>query len=541
MRRPAHYASVLLASAAATFGALHPGVALAAASARAEANDLSTVPVCSPNGTGLPLGAGERSVNAGFVRTYGGHPAAATTSETAHGEVYLSQSAYTADEDEGTAWITIERTDVIGTEQIRYGVKQATAQSPSDFHSVPNTLATLLPGQAACRFGVPITNEGMNGPSVTAQAYLFGSSGATLSQPKYAPVTILRNDPLQARSASNPLALSPAPTDGDPLTGARFYVPSTSSATEAIRRLPAKGRATGSKALRFIADQPQGYRFWYWNMPHPAGRVARYLEDAEIADPGTVIQLSTYSVVHGHCGLTANAAFTRSYLKWIHGLAEGIGNFRVVLFFEIDSIITSPCLTHRQLHIRLVEQLKPAIEILEHDPHVVLYLDAGASDALSAKKAAARLREAGVENGQGFFLNATHFQWDTKEIAYGQEISRLLGGGVHFLVDSDVNGRGPLLNPHPTTQGVEQLCNPPGRGLGPISTETGYTNLDGLLWFAPVGNSGGACRPGAPPTAVFWPAYAISLYKHRDFAVTGPKLPLSRDGAYEPYSRAFDR
>jgi len=454
--------------------------------------------------------------------------------------VYMSQTAYTANEDQGELWITIERTNTLRLEQVRYGVKQATALSPLDFEAVPNSLATLLPGQASCQFAVHINDLGMNAPSVTADAYLFGSSNAALRQPNNSTVTILRNDPLQARDSNNPLELSPAPGDGDPLTGARFYVAGASSAAgEAMTDDLVSGPAAVT-ALQFIAQQPQGYRFWFWKTPaDPAGVVSHYLEQAESAEPGTVVELSTYSLVHGACGSTANAAFTQRYLNWVRGLAQGIGNFRVVMFFELDSLITSPCLNHTQLRIRLAQQLKPAIEILEQDPHVVVYLDGGASDGLPARLDAARLREAGVQDAQGFFLNSTHFQWDTTEIQYGQRISGLLGGQVHFLIDSAENGRGPLLNPHPETQGVEDLCNPPGRGLGPLSTETGYRDLDGLLWFAQVGNSGGACRPGAPPTAAFWPAYAISLYDNRDFKISGPKLALSRDGAYVPYGPAF--
>jgi endoglucanase len=461
------------------------------------------------------------------------------------GTISFNASSYIANEDAGQFWITITRTATDGTEQIRYGVRMDSAQSPWDFTEVPNTFALLVPGQASCQFPVTIADNGMSGPSVQAIAYLFGSSRSVLTpDPDNATVTILRNDPLASRDLANPLELSPAPANGDPLTGAQFYVApsSASGAGEAAIGDLRTGDTSDGSALSFIAQQPTGYRFWFWNTPaDPAGNVARYLENAQYAEPGKVVELSTYSLVHGACGSTANAAFTSRYLNWVRGLAEGIGNFRVVLFLEMDSVITTPCLTQAELHQRLVDQLKPAIQILEQDPHVAVYIDGGASDALQANVDAARLRAAGVKDAQGFFLNSTHFQWDTSEIAYGQEISKMLGGHVHFLVSSGVNGRGPLLNKHPEYQGVEDLCNPVGRGLGPISTQTGYADVDALLWFAPVGNSGGACRAGAPPTAVFWPAYAVSLYKNRVFAISGPrpKQRLIRSGSYKPYSLAF--
>jgi len=40
--------------------------------------------------------------------------------------------------------------------------------------------------------------------------------------------------------------------------------------------------------------------------------------------------------------------------------------------------------------------------------------------------------------------------------------------------------------------GNENLCNPPGRGLGPIGTTvTGYQYADAWMWTHPPGNSSG--------------------------------------------------
>ncbi len=513
--------TLLLALIGAVFCLLAPSGAVA------DTPDPS-VPICSPVGNLLNGVAGALGLTAG----------------SDPGTISFSQPAYTANENAGQFWITITRTSTAGVEIIWYGVHQHSAQSPWDFQAVNNTEATLVPGQASCQFPVSIVDNGMNGPSIDAVAYMYGSSRAALpADPNNATLTILRNDPLTARDPANPLDLTSAPTNGDPLTGAQFYVApaQTTGAGVAAHKAVRQGDRGGAGALNWIANQPTGYRFWFYNTPSdPAGNVARYLENAQYAQPGRVVELSTYSLVHAPCGSTANPAFTARYLNWVRGLAQGIGNFHVVMFFELDSLITAPCLTPAQRHERLVNQLRPAIQILEAaDPHLVLYLDAGASDAVDAQTTAHWLSLAGVRNAQGFFVNSTHFQWDTTEIQYAQQISNLLGGGVHFVVSSGVNGRGPELNRHPRIQGVEDLCNPPGRGLGTMSTQTGFTNLDGLLWFAPVGNSAGACVPGAPATSKFWPAYAVMLFKHRNFGVTGPKLNLERDGAYVPYSPAF--
>src|SRR6202011_4694503 len=118
------------------------------------------------------------------------------------------------------------------------------------------------------------------------------------------------------------------------------------------------------------------------------------------------------------------------------------------------------------------------IDKLTQQPRVVVYLDAGAADALPAATMARMLRQAGVSKIQGFFLNATHFDWTSREIRYGRAISRMTGG-KHFVVNTAVNGRGPLVPRNRVREGNEVLCNPPGRGLGPLPTwHTGYDKVD---------------------------------------------------------------
>jgi endoglucanase len=164
--------------------------------------------------------------------------------------------------------------------------------------------------------------------------------------------------------------------------------------------------------------------------------------------------------------------------------------------------------------------LSDAINILRANcPGLVIYLDAGAADALPARRAASLLGRAGVAKIQGFFLNSTHFDWTTKEIAYGEQISRLTGG-KHFVINTGENGRGPLVPGDAAKNGNEVLCNPPGRGLGPLPTaNTGYANVDAFAWTSNPGESGGRCVPGAPPAGAYWPQYGLMLVRNANFAV----------------------
>ena len=89
----------------------------------------------------------------------------------------------------------------------------------------------------------------------------------------------------------------------------------------------------------------------------------------------------------------------------------------------------------------------------------------------------------------------------TTDIHYGQEIARLTGG-KHFIVQTDDNGRGPLVPSDRKDNGNEDLCNPAGRGVGPLSWDTGYEYVDGFLWFNDPGNSDGPCGAGDPGVGV---------------------------------------
>jgi endoglucanase len=308
----------------------------------------------------------------------------------------------------------------------------------------------------------------------------------------------------------NPLGLPVVPAGGNPLSGARFFVDHENAPSLAARQYP---------QLRVIADQPGTARFGRFSGPVVGAAVHNYLMRASVQEPGTVPMLATYRVVDGHCGSWSDPPVDQaSYHRFITSFARGIGGSRAVLFLEMDAMITTPCLSPHGVAVRMAE-LRDAINILNAKcPHLVIYLDAGAADALPAGRTAALLRRAGVQQIQGFFLNSTHFDGTSKEIAYGEAVSRMTGD-KHFVVNTGENGRGPLVPPDRVHQGNEVLCNPTGRGLGPKpTTTTGYPNVDAFAWTSNPGESGGACVPGAPPTGVFWPAYALMLVRNANFA-----------------------
>jgi endoglucanase len=458
-----------------------------------------------------------------------GRATVAHAADSSSGTVSLDQPAYTAHENQGSLQVTIQRTgDLSQAEHVGYGVKRQDAQPGIDFQAIANTYITLTPGQSSYTFQVPIIDQGLTATPVHALAYLYGSWPDSLGANSNSLITILHDDPLQPRDAANPLGV-PGPVNGNLLAGTKFYVDPNSPAAVAQRRY-AHSKPAQAGLLGDIAGAPGAHRFYMWNMgSNVAGQVAHYLEGTQLNQPGSTVMLSTYTLVHEHCGYTATAAIQARYDNFIQQVAAGIGNTHVVFFLEPDALITTPCLTRGQLLIREAE-LRYAVLALEADPHVLVYLDGGASDAVHAGRQAQLLRASGVAQAQGFFLNSTHFDWMTSELGYGAQISKRLGG-AHFIINSGENGRGPLRPANRVKSGNEVLCNPPGRGLGPLTVNqgiaqpTGYAGADGFLWFTNPGGSGGQCVPGAPPTGTFWPAYAAMLAHNWVDKVSGPSSP----------------
>ncbi|MGI8571706.1 MAG: glycoside hydrolase family 6 protein [Solirubrobacteraceae bacterium] len=466
----------------------------------------------------------------------------------------LESTQLSVHENAGVAVITVRRSDAKADAQIRYiaigpghpcGDTQCSALPGIDFKPMIGMLDFPL-GVDTETFQVPITDHGYNGINKTIQVSLFGPSPIGMASPSTAVLTVLQDDPVVPRDPANPLDLATAPPPGNPLTGANFYVDPNSEPARWVHRYPGLG---------VIARQPGATRFGTFSGPDIGLAVSDYLSIANVHGPGTVPMIATYRIVHGHCtGHWSDPAGDQlSYHNFIARFAQGIGSYRAVLFLEMDSLITVGCLSREGVAVRMHE-LRDAINLLTANcPHLVIYLDAGAGDAVPARSTARRLVRAGGKGIQGFFLNATHFDWTSKEIRYGEEISRMTGG-MHFVVNTGENGRGPLVPPDPVHQGNEVLCNPPGRGLGPLPTATtGVANVDAFAWTSNPGESGGACVPGAPPTGRYWPQYGLMLIHNSDFNIdshfriqahrarVGRRMARLRRGHHRPARRHHRR
>jgi endoglucanase len=361
-----------------------------------------------------------------------------------------------------------------------------------------------------------------------------------------------------SRDPANPLAL-PSPPGSNPLNGAQplFFIqtPKRSPSGQAIAALLglappdteswaqfttslqsaplAQALASNSELanqvslLSLIADQPAASRtssYTAGGAPQAIyGQLSGFLCRVHAVAPNGIPLLSTYFLLHtGHCS-TETPSDQARFKRRVHAFAAAVADYPTVIFAEEDAVDTSGCMTRKGLAIRK-KLLAYEVNVLAKIPHAVVYLDGGTQDANSPRFAARILNAAGIGKIRGFFLNATHRNWTSEEVAFGDRISKLTHG-AHFIVNTADNGRGPTLNPHPSTQGVEDLCNPPGSGLGPQpTTVTGFPLVDAFEWTAEPGNSSGHCHPGDPDSGTFGVNLALGLAANANGQL-GPGYP----------------
>ena len=447
-------------------------------------------------------------------------PAGATA---AHGQVRLAAAEYAVGEGDGAAAIAVVRSTGQGRGEVRYAVWHRSADHGLDYTPVRGRL-DFADGQTEASFRVPIAEDDNVEGRETIAVGIYGPYPQALGDPTRATLTIVDNDAVSTeRDGLTPLALDPPPPADNPLEGAVFYTtPHSNLAVTVIRQIRGR-KPEAAQLLQTIADQPETKRFGAFN-DQPGAAVAKYLARAQHEQPGSVPLLSTYRLKHVSCGGYADTPEeVDRYKAWYEKFASGIGNHRTVVFMEIDALITTKCLSRSGLRRRL-DEVRSAIGSLAALPHAVVYVDAGAGDAHNARYIAKLLRKVGVFRIQGFFTNSTHQNWTRREIAYGRDLIRRLGGRPHHVVNTAANGRGPLI-PHSRVRfGNSYRCNAPGRGLGPRPTAfvpPQYRNLDALIWIGNPGRSAGECSktPNPPPAGTFWIDYAVSLVRHADYRI----------------------
>jgi cellulase/cellobiase CelA1 len=321
-----------------------------------------------------------------------------------------------------------------------------------------------------------------------------------------------------------------------------LYVDPASTTQQAAAKLD--GPARSDAAL--LAGFPSAT--WFTKgTPAEVRAAVKKLVDAAAAK-NAVPTVVAYNLPHRDCSqYSAGGATSKAdYQAWIDAFGAGIGDRKVVVILEPDSLGIIPF--HTDLSGK-DEWCKPpdadkataakqryelvnyAVDKLRANPRSAVYLDGTHSGWLGVGDIAQRLVKAGVQRASGFFLNASNYEPNDKLLDYGTWISQCIyyatrkgdGAGhfdrcasqyypakpndyatwaasrkwyadnvgkpagplTHFVIDTSRNGQGSWApKSDKTYKDAQTWCNPPDRGLGVRpTTRTGNPLVDAYLWI----------------------------------------------------------
>ncbi|MGZ6793195.1 MAG: glycoside hydrolase family 6 protein [Mycobacteriales bacterium] len=288
----------------------------------------------------------------------------------------------------------------------------------------------------------------------------------------------------------------------DPFAERPPYVYPGSRAAQAAAQARADGDTAAADVFGQLAAVPSG--IWLTPEEYPPGKVGPFVASvvADADKSQSVPLLVVYGIPDRDCsgGYSSGGLSAQAYGPWVQEIATAAGAAEhAAVVVEPDALAGSIACHDQRQRVRLV---RDAVDRLRA-AGVTTYVDAGHSDWVSARTLAPLLRAAGVRTVRGFATNVANYQTDDDERAYAERLRRLVGGGVHYLIDSGRNGNGSTRN----------WCNPSGRALG---TRPGFvadgTGLDAFAWVKPPGESDGECG-GGPPAGEFWPARALAIVR----------------------------
>lgn len=372
------------------------------------------------------------------------------------------------------------------------------------------------------------------------------------------------------------VAKTPPPASHTLATNTQFFTPQPDK--NALKQVVSLIKAKDAKDAFLVGSMALTPQAVWLNGGTPAAVQKTVKQTVNVAAAmRTVPILVAYNIPFRDCSQfsAGGAADATAYAAWIDGIAKGIGNNKAVVILEPDSLGIIPFNTDINGNAEWCQpkdadgnpmpgadpatryaELNAAVDRLELQPNVSVYLDAGHSDWLGVGDNADRLIKAGVAKTQGFYLNASNYQYSPNLVQYGTWISECIATGnpagcpnqywnggpdgsaiaaligswngvslisygvwsdtstdptlntsginarytsgsgtTHFVIDSSRNAVGPW-NPTPYSKSVGQdWCNPPARGVGIRPTaNTGVPLLDAYMWIKTPGQSDGACN-----------------------------------------------
>jgi hypothetical protein len=311
-----------------------------------------------------------------------------------------------------------------------------------------------------------------------------------------------------ARDPSNPLMLS-TPPGVNPLKGASFFVdgPAHGAAAGAIARLlgidrdvpigqylpsfddseswasfksfveDRLAREPGNlglirkvRLLEKIANEPEPQRVSIYAEGGGSGAISDFARKLFChnftADPGAIPIITTY-FLHPALGGCATASEIRAampeFKRRVNELVAGTGRRPVVYLLELDAIGSSGCMAsngagcrHGRRRCATRSTGWRRCRMLSSMSRLATRTRTPSDTPRGRSTRSISTRSAGSSP------TTRHINWTSEEAEWAEKVSSRTHG-AHYIVNTAQNGNGPKLNPHPTTDRMEDLCNPPGR------------------------------------------------------------------------------
>ncbi|GAA2976790.1 endoglucanase [Microbacterium terrae] len=368
-----------------------------------------------------------------------------------------------------------------------------------------------------------------------------------------------------------PLTASAAAAEETGLAGSELYLNPVSTTLEAAQSLRGQARADA----QLLGSIPSADWFTTGTPAEVEAAVDEVVTAA--AARGTMPVLVAYNLPFRDCAQysAGGAADTAAYAAWIDGFAAGIGDRAATVILEPDGLGIIPHYTTldgvpewcqpaevpaETAASDRFAQLNHAVDALGALASTSVYLDGTGASWLNVGEISDRLLKGGVQNADGFFLNASNYQFTTNSTYFGTWVSQciayvtqvnagdfgscgnqywnggpatdwsgvamsqygewsadaadpalntsgvdsryasILGGvepSTRFVIDTSRNGLGPWQYPAGEFTVHEDWCNPPDRGLGlRPDTTTDVPLVDAYLWIKVPGESDGKCYRG---------------------------------------------
>ncbi len=120
-----------------------------------------------------------------------------------------------------------------------------------------------------------------------------------------------------------------------------------------------------------------------------------------------------------------------AYASWISAISSALGNAHAVVLVEPDGLANLPGYCGATYaadfpeitNTTRIDDISSAVNTLEGDPNVAVYIDAGHSAWQTTGNIAEVLTAAGVAKAQGFFLDVSNYQYATNNVFYGSWVS----------------------------------------------------------------------------------------------------------------------